>query len=86
MIGPWKMEICSSKPESLQFISKDRYIERKNIVEKTGIANNEEYIYWECESREIDSSDYNLLQSITNIEVDKAIDEYTLQLIEEGLL
>ena len=37
-------------------------------------------------SREITVSEYQMLESITQISNEKAIDEYTLQLIEEGVL
>jgi hypothetical protein len=46
----------------------------------------EAYADWECDSREITVSEYQMLESIKQINTDKAIDDYTAQLIEEGLL
>lgn len=48
------------------------------------------YTDYVCESREITESEYEMLQSIGEIQTEKAvnaaIDEYTLQLMEEGVL
>lgn len=44
------------------------------------------YTDYVCESREITVSEYEMLKSIEQISTDKAIDEYTMQLIEEGVL
>lgn len=51
--------------------------------EEAGI---ESYTEWVCESREISVSEYEMLNSIEEIDTTKAIDAYTLQLIEEELL
>ena len=52
-----------------------------------GVINNFNlYTDWECDSREITVSEYQMLESIKQINTDKAIDDYTAQLIEEGLL
>ena len=84
----WSKERCSEKPEELQLVAPDTYIERKDIVE----VQHEEtedmpaYTDYECMSREISVSEYQMLQSITEISTQDAIDAYTEQLIEEGLL
>ena len=84
----WSKERCSEKPEQLQLIAPDTYIERKDIVE----VQHEEtedmpaYTDYECMSREISVSEYQMLQSIAEINTQDAIDAYTEQLIEEGLL
>lgn len=76
----------------MQLIASDTYIERKNIKEvkhpADETAGTEAYTYteWVCESREIGVSEYEMLKSIEAIDTTKAIDAYTLQLIEEGLL
>ncbi|GFI25026.1 hypothetical protein IMSAGC012_00132 [Lachnospiraceae bacterium] len=44
------------------------------------------YTDFVCESREITESEYEMLKSIEEISTEKAIDEYTLQLMEGGLL
>lgn len=84
----WSKERCSEKPEELQLVAPDTYIERKDIVE----VQHEEtedmpaYTDYECMSREISVSEYQMLQSIAEISTQDAIDAYTEQLIEEGLL
>ena len=84
----WVTEICSSKPEELQVIGPETYIERRNITavehpEQDGIP---AYTDYQCESRESSFSEYQMLASITEIDNSKAIDEYTMQLIEQGVL
>lgn len=68
------------------------YIQRRNITtqeheEQDGMAAYTDYV---CESREITESEYEMLKSIEEIKTDEAvtaaIDEYTMQLIEGGLL
>ena len=44
------------------------------------------YTTWDCECREITVSEYNMLRSIEAIDTSKALDDYTMQLIEEGVL
>ena len=84
----WSKERCSEKPEQLQLIAPDTYIERKDIVE----VQHEEtedmpaYTDYECMSREISMSEYQMLQSIAEINTQDAIDAYTEQLMEEGIL
>lgn len=75
-------------PEQLQLIAPDTYIERKDIVE----VQHEEtdympaYADYECMSREISVSEYNMIKSITEIDTNKAIDAYTEELIKEGII
>ena len=84
----WSKERCSEKPEQLQLVAPDTYIERKDIVE----VQHEEtedmpaYTDYECMSREISVSEYQMIQSIAEISTQDAVDAYTEQLIEEGLL
>ena len=70
------------------FVADGIYIQRKNIekVQHKATEGMEAYIDWECDSREITVSEYQMLESIKQINTDKAIDDYTAQLIEEGLL
>lgn len=83
----WTQEICASQPDELQKIADGLYMQRRNIeeVEKTDEDGNT-YTQYECESREITVSEYQMLSSIEEIDTTAAIDEYTLELIEEGLL
>lgn len=82
------MERCEKKPQELQLVSPDTYIQRKDIkkVDHEATEDMPAYIDYECMSREITVSEYQMLESITQISNEKAIDEYTLQLIEEGVL
>jgi len=86
----WTEERCSEKPQELQLIASDTYMQRRNIKEvehkADEVAGTESYTEWVCESREISVSEYEMLNSIEEIDTTKAIDAYTLQLIEEGLL
>ena len=84
----WTEDICSEKPEELIMGSPTSYIQRRNIHQITipATADTPEYTQWVSEIRFISIDEYNLLESIKEIKVDDAIDEYTLQLIEEGLL
>ena len=64
------------------------YIQRRNIEQQEheeldGMAAYTDYV---CESREITESEYEMLKSIEEISTEKAIDEYTLQLMEGGIL
>jgi hypothetical protein len=39
-----------------------------------------------CESREIPVSEYEMLKSIEEIDTSQAIDNYTMQLMSEGVI
>lgn len=69
-------------------VSPDTYIQRRNItlVEHEETEDTPAYSEYVCESREIGISEYEMLQSITEIDNAKAIDEFTTQLVEEGIL
>ncbi len=86
----WTQERCSSQPDELQVIAPGVYMQRRNIEEVAHeadeAAGTEGYTEWVCESREITESEYHMLKSIEEIDTSAAIDEYTLQLMEEGVL
>ena len=84
----WTKEICSQKPAELQSVSKDNFIERRNIVkvEHEETETTPAYTGWECESRFISKDEYHMLKSIEDISTQDAIDAYTEQLIEGGIL
>lgn len=84
----WSKERCSEKPEELQLVAPDIYIERKDIVEVQHEETEEmpAFTDYECMSREISVSEYQMLKSIEAIDNQKAVDDFTMQLIEEGLL
>lgn len=86
----WTEERCAEQPQELQLIASDTYMQRRNIEkvehEADEQAGTEAYTEWVCESREITVSEYEMLKSIEEIDTTQAIDEYTMQLIEEGVL
>lgn len=84
----WKQERCANRPDEVQTIAPGTLIQRKDIREVTHPATDEqpEYTDYECMSREITTSEYEMLRSIEEIDNTKAIDAYTMQLIEEGVL
>lgn len=88
----WTEERSEHRPEELQLVAPNLYIQRRNITkqeheERDGMVAYTDYV---CESREITESEYALLKSIEEIRTDEAvaaaIDEYTMQLMEGGLL
>ena len=83
----WTKERCSEEPQELQLVADGIYIQRKNIekVQHEATEGMEAYTDWECDSREITVSEYQMLESIKQINTDKAIDDYTAQLIEEQI-
>lgn len=84
----WTEERCDTRPEELQLVAPNLYIQRRNITEQEHEARDDMAAYTDfvCESREITESEYEVLKSIEEISTEKAIDEYTLQLMEEGVL
>lgn len=84
----WKEEHLSYKPDELQQVSPETYIERRNIEEVTHEATEDEdgYTEWVCESRIIPINEYRMLKAIEEIDTQAAIDAYTEQLIEEGVI
>ena len=78
----WTKERCSEEPQELQLVADGIYIQRKNIEK----VQHEATEGMEAYTREITVSEYQMLESIKQINTDKAIDDYTAQLIEEGLL
>lgn len=86
----WKQERCSEQPEELQDIGGGLYMERRNITaenhEADEAAGVEAYTDYVCESREITQDEYNMLKSINEHNDQEAIDTYTEQLLEEGVI
>lgn len=84
----WKKEVSAHQPSPLEIVAPDTYIQRKDIteVQHEKTENRDAYTDYECMSREISVSDYNMLKSIEQINTDKAIEEYTLKLMEEGAI
>lgn len=84
----WKKEVSAHQPSPLEIVAPDTYIQRKDImtVEHEATDERDAYTDYECMSREISFSEYNMLKSIEQISTDKAIEDYTLKLMEEGAI
>ena len=88
----WAEERSTVRPAGLQFVGPDILIQRRNIRQEEHEAVGQEQAYTDfvCESREISVGEYEMLKSIEEIKTDEAvsaaIDEYTIQLMEGGLL
>ena len=84
----WTKESCSRKPPEVEEIAPGLLMQRRDIqkVEHEALDGMEAYTTWDCECREITVSEFALLGSIQEIDNSKAIDTYTMQLIEEGVL
>ena len=80
----WKKERCSTRPKELELIAHGVYMQRRNIeaVEHEVTEEMEEYTDYVCDTE----SEYEMLKSIESINTDKAIEEYTLQLMQEGAI
>ena len=79
----WHGMIYDTEPAEREELF-DLIIERRNIREEPGPS--EGSTVWRCEERRVTQGDLDLLAAIEAISTEKAIDEYTEQLIEEGLL
>ena len=79
----WTQERSASRPAELQLVAPDTFIHE--ATEQAAA-----YTDFVCESREISVGEYEMLKSIEEIRTDEAvsaaIDEYTMQLMEGGLL
>ncbi len=84
----WKEEHCSEQPNEVQVIGGGMVIVRRDVqrVDHEAADKMPAYTEWICESRIMPEKDYQMLQSIEEIDNTKAIDAYTMQLIEEGIL
>ncbi len=84
----WTEERCSTQPEELELIANGVYMQRRNIeeVEHEETEGMPAYTDYVCECREISVSEYEMLKSIESINTDKAIEDYTLKLMEEGAI
>lgn len=86
----WKQERCSEQPEELQDIGGGLYLQRRNITAENHEADEsagvEAYTDYVCECREITQSEYHMLKSIEEYNAQDAIDAYTEQLLEEGVI
>ena len=74
----WTKERCSEEPQELQLVADGIYIQRKNIekVQHEATEGMEAYTDWECDSREITVSEYQMTKEQIAARVEKGtIDE-----------
>lgn len=82
----WKKSESNTKPETELQLSNDRIMVRKNITEELSADGNTRYCY---EERIMTSMEYSILVAMDAKESKREseiIDEYTLKLIEEGVI
>lgn len=84
----WKEERCVREPKEIEEITADAIIQRKDIkkVEHEASRGMDAYTEYTCMSRILTKSEYHMLKSIEEIDAQKAVDAYTLQLMEEGVI
>lgn len=82
----WTREYCFRRPPEVEDVDKDSVIVRTDIVEEEVETPEGKEKRWSCLSRIMTRSEHLMLEDIKNIDVSRAIDEYTLQLIEEGII
>lgn len=78
----WFKNRYGERPAEREEITPGTLIQRRNIHEVTV----DDRTVYECEERWVDGDAYAIVSMIEEISTDKAIDDYTEQLIEEGIL
>ena len=82
----WTKSESNSKPDTVLQLGGERILVRKNITEELSAEGNVKYCY---EERIMTSMEYSILAAMDAKEVKREseiIDEYTLKLIEEGVI
>lgn len=94
----WKIVLGTEeiKPLEIDKISSPTTVyQRRNIeqVEQTDSTTGDKIKYWKREERELTLEEYSILilmqeikNDIINVQKEQIIDDYTLQLIEEGVI
>lgn len=86
----WVKSSSNEKPLEVQEVSNGRYLLHRNIEEKTRVNEKGETItYWDYEECLVSSMEYNIIEAINQKELKRECvirDEYTQELIEEGIL
>lgn len=82
----WRKSTSNETPANYEKLSGDRYLVRRNIIEK---ENNDGNKYYEYEERIVTSIELTIIECFNQLEVKREseiIDDYTMQLIEEGVI
>lgn len=82
----WRTAQANEKPLIVEELSGDRYLVRRNITEKENSEGNK---YYEYEERIVTSIELTIIECFNNMEIKREaeiIDDYTMQLIEEGVI
>lgn len=82
----WKPEYNTEKPDELSLVSSSTYIQRKDIHQVEISDGYTNHLQWYSLSRFLTKDELLMLEAVAEVRTDAAIDEYTLQLIEEGIL
>lgn len=82
----WRKSTSNEKPLNYEKLSGDRYLVRKNIIEQENEEGNK---FYEYEERIVTSIELTIIECFNQLEVKREseiIDDYTMQLIEEGVI
>lgn len=82
----WTKSESNTKPNEISNLNNGKILVRKNIIEETSSEGNIKYCY---EERIMDLMEYSILDALQNKILKREseiIDEYTLKLIEEGVI
>lgn len=82
----WRAAESNTKPEAAIALSDGRVLVRRNITEKQTEEGNTAYQY---EERIMSAVEYGTREAVADMELKREaeiIDDYTLELIEEGVL
>lgn len=81
----WRKAESNEQPLEAQELSGGRVLIRKNITER----NTEDGVVWEYEERIMSSVEYGTREAVYDMQLKREaeiIDDYTMELIEEGVL
>lgn len=82
----WTKAEANEYPVEIQKLNNNRIIVRKNIKEETTNEGNIKYVY---DERIMNEMEYAVTEAVNEIELkreNEIVDEYTMILIEEGVL
>lgn len=82
----WRKAEGNNKPNEPLVLSGNRYLIYRNIEEKT---NDEGVIYYTYEEKIVSDIELTILEEFNNLEIKREaeiIDDYTMQLINEGVI
>ena len=81
----WRKAESNEQPLEVQELSGNRVLVRRNITSR----DTEDGVVWQCEERIMSSVEYGTREAVYDIQLrreSEIIDDYTMALIEEGVL